>query len=331
MNNKAIMVQNTCTYFLLPAAMALLLFASATSQAATQFEGKLQEITITDANKTNTPPTPVLQYTLNGNTVMFDAGGSSDKDGSIAKYDWDFGDGTKATGATASHQYASANSYSVTLTVIDNAGGVGITQQQLDLSAQSALFYWSVDKLPQSTPIVSDKGNITITRSSRDATSVRGFQGNCMKQTDNYQYYQIPMAAGPRAKGTIRMYVQHDTTPESMNASNRYFFKSTNDGAAANSLYAYVYKNYIYFYLYDSAGNMHRSYGEGKWKSGVWYLYEFSWDASAGSLVIKRDGTILAQSTATSWANTTPSWTGQNLHFGYIYPIGSLDEIYITN
>jgi hypothetical protein len=203
---------------------------------------------------------------------------------------------------------------------------------QTDQTEQSSSFYWSVDTLPQSTPITSDSGNIPITRSSRDATSVPGFQGNCMHQTDNHQYYHIPMTTVPRDKGTIRMYVQHDTTPESMDPNYRFFFSTNGDGATTSSLSAYVYKNYIYFYLYDSAGGMHRAYGEGKWKSGIWYLYEFSWDASTGSIVIKRDGAILAQLTATSWANAIPSWSaGQNLTLGYGYPIGSLDEIHITD
>ena len=38
--------------------------------------------------------------------LNFDGSGSSDPDGTIVAYDWDFGDGTTGTGATPTHTYA---------------------------------------------------------------------------------------------------------------------------------------------------------------------------------------------------------------------------------
>lgn len=55
-------------------------------------------------------------------TVSFDGDGSSDSDGSIVSYKWSFGDGTTATGRTASHSYDSAGEYTVSLTVSDDDG-----------------------------------------------------------------------------------------------------------------------------------------------------------------------------------------------------------------
>ncbi len=59
-----------------------------------------------------------------GSATTFDAGASSDPDGTIARYDWDFGDGTSAAnaGPTPSHVYADAAPRSVTLTVTDADG-----------------------------------------------------------------------------------------------------------------------------------------------------------------------------------------------------------------
>lgn len=56
-----------------------------------------------------------------GDTVTFDATGS-DLDGTIATWRWTFGDGTNATGQTATHVYAHQGTYYTTLNVTDNGG-----------------------------------------------------------------------------------------------------------------------------------------------------------------------------------------------------------------
>jgi uncharacterized protein YkwD/chitodextrinase len=53
-------------------------------------------------------------------TVGFDASGSSDPDGNIVSYDWIFGDSATASGVSPTHEYTSAGTYTVTLTVTDN-------------------------------------------------------------------------------------------------------------------------------------------------------------------------------------------------------------------
>ncbi len=72
---------------------------------------------------------PVADWTMPGSAqagkeVSFNAGGSSDPDGSISSYSWDFdNDGTEdATGVTAKHTYTDAGEYTVKLTVTDNDG-----------------------------------------------------------------------------------------------------------------------------------------------------------------------------------------------------------------
>ncbi len=58
-------------------------------------------------------------------TIQFSGLMSSDSDGQIVSYQWDFGDGQQATGSMVSHTYVTGGNYSVTLTVTDNQGGVG--------------------------------------------------------------------------------------------------------------------------------------------------------------------------------------------------------------
>jgi 6-phosphogluconolactonase (cycloisomerase 2 family) len=72
---------------------------------------------------------PVAKFRVDGRAVArrptsFDAGASFDPDGTIARYDWRFGDGQSLLngGATPTHAYARPGVYSATLKVTDNAG-----------------------------------------------------------------------------------------------------------------------------------------------------------------------------------------------------------------
>ena len=53
-------------------------------------------------------------------TVSFDGSSSSDADGTIVSFAWNFGDGTTGFGMTASHTYPTAGTYTARLTVTDN-------------------------------------------------------------------------------------------------------------------------------------------------------------------------------------------------------------------
>ncbi len=74
---------------------------------------------------TNTPPVADANGPYSGSTgsaVSFSSAGSSDPDGSIDGYSWDFGDGNSSSQANPSHTYSAAGDYTVTLTVTDNSG-----------------------------------------------------------------------------------------------------------------------------------------------------------------------------------------------------------------
>ncbi len=58
-------------------------------------------------------------------TVSFDGLDSYDDDGSIVEYNWTFGDGSFATGASATHIYQTSGSYTAQLLVRDDQGGTG--------------------------------------------------------------------------------------------------------------------------------------------------------------------------------------------------------------
>jgi len=74
----------------------------------------------------NLPPIP--EITLSKDKVIvnqelgLDASESSDLNGSIVNYTWDFGDGSNGTGVQVTHTYSEAGTYNITLTVTDNFG-----------------------------------------------------------------------------------------------------------------------------------------------------------------------------------------------------------------
>jgi len=64
--------------------------------------------------------------------VSVDASASLDPDGSIVSYAWDFGDGGTGSGVRTVHEYSSAGVYTITLTVTDEYGQVGMTSATID-------------------------------------------------------------------------------------------------------------------------------------------------------------------------------------------------------
>ncbi|WP_255589371.1 GDSL-type esterase/lipase family protein [Cellulomonas sp. PS-H5] len=72
-----------------------------------------------------TPGAPLLPGSAGGaGTYTFDASGSTDPDGRIVDYRWEFGDGTTASGPVVTHTFA-PGTYDVTLVVTDDAGALG--------------------------------------------------------------------------------------------------------------------------------------------------------------------------------------------------------------
>ncbi len=90
----------------------------------------------------NTPPTAVAEATpLSGPApldVNFTGSNSSDADGTITSYAWDFGDGTTASIADPTHTYQNEGEYTAVLTVTDDAGATDTDTVMISVTAPVA-------------------------------------------------------------------------------------------------------------------------------------------------------------------------------------------------
>jgi PKD repeat protein len=90
---------------------------------------------------TNSPPVAAISgpaEAVKGDSVTFSGSGSSDSDGTVIGYFWDFGDGGSAIGVSASHTYAVVGTYTVTLRVTDDKGASGTTTATIIVKANQA-------------------------------------------------------------------------------------------------------------------------------------------------------------------------------------------------
>jgi DNA-binding beta-propeller fold protein YncE len=103
--------------------------------------------------------------------TIFDASASSDADGSIVQFDWDFGDGTSRAngGAKPAHVYTKTGTFTVRLTVTDEAG----CSTQFVFTGQQALCNGGAAATTTRAVVVGSFGGVSIR--SKSVTVRRGF------------------------------------------------------------------------------------------------------------------------------------------------------------
>ncbi|MCG2590732.1 S8 family serine peptidase [Rhodohalobacter sulfatireducens] len=88
-----------------------------------------------DDGSGNSVPIADFTYSADYLNVQF-TDGSTDSDGSISSWSWDFGDGGTSTSKNPSHTYGQGGTYTVSLTVTDDAGDSGSISKSITVNEQ---------------------------------------------------------------------------------------------------------------------------------------------------------------------------------------------------
>jgi len=172
-------------------------------------------------------PASIFTFTsgpiLTSSPVSFDGTSSYDPDGTIVGYAWDFGDGSTGSGATPTHSYSIAGTYSVKLNVTDNSGSTQVSTQTVTITDRPPIL-----TLTQSSTTATSGQAIVITISASDpdgtiaTTTVNWGDGisdtiSGPPTTDSHTY---SLATGtPSATYTIAVTV-HDNSGSTVSATS---------------------------------------------------------------------------------------------------------------
>lgn len=230
--------------------------------------------------------------------VTFDASASSDTDGTIASFDWDFGDKTRANGNPIDHEYSETGTYTATLKVTDNDGAWA--EANTSIEVHRTIWTFRVNKpVYYSAPAIADDGTIYFATGILIHTS-----------------YGSLYAVSP--DGELKWKFDLDNNSDDDN-----IWTNDNNGASPavgidGTIYIMDHRNVIYAVNPD---------GSLKWKNNT-YESDHSWHVGQKTPAIGSDGTLYVCAGRILYAldpvNGLAKWQTETLRGGNVCAVSAV-------
>jgi len=132
---------------------------------------------------------------------------STDGDGTVASYQWDFGDGHTATGPHPDHTYAAAGTYNIVETVTDNDGAVDTKTEVFPTGTAQVIVNPSFETASFSPwKIINGKRNGVTLVNQASLASDGNYSAQMLFGADNYLYQTVSVPAGKKT-ATLTVHV----------------------------------------------------------------------------------------------------------------------------
>jgi PKD repeat protein len=159
----------------------------------------------------NQPPVAVAGENLTvkvGEEISLDGGGSSDPDGQIVSYEWDFGDGTKAKGAQVKKIYDTPGEYQVILKVTDDKGATATATLVVTVMEKGKAV---ITEHAEGSPMLALQAKFP-TANTLGKAYIEIWKGTFEVKEGMYLEYQIYMPSGnPHFKAAVEVHTSDGT------------------------------------------------------------------------------------------------------------------------
>lgn len=134
----------------------------------------------------------ILENSATNHTLQFDGSTSSDPDGTIISYQWDFGDNTTSTLIRPTHSYQNYGSYQVSLTVTDNKNGSQTTTQTVVITDTIAPTLTS----NISSNLITSNPNFHLSVNDQSETTTEIYKDNILQESTSEKEIDLTLSEG---------------------------------------------------------------------------------------------------------------------------------------